>query len=42
MKIALEEIIKTFSFISCPPDPELPWAGALLVHAVTALPATFR
>lgn len=41
MKIAIEEIVKRFDSISVPPDRELNWAGALLVHAVLELPVVF-
>jgi len=39
--VALEELVKNFSAVTCPADDELPWAGALLVHAVTELPVRF-
>lgn len=38
IRIALEELLERFSSFSCPDDDALQWSGALLVHAVTALP----
>lgn len=42
LRIALEEILRHVSHIACPPDEELAWACALLVHAVIELPLSVR
>jgi cytochrome P450 len=42
IKIALEELLERFSSFGCPADDALQWSGALLVHAVTALPVRFQ
>ena len=42
LRIALETLLGTYSYIACPPDDDLVWIDTLFVRGVSELPVSFR